>query len=156
MNYQVIVASLIAILGHDDFHRREAAQAALLKVGPLAHPQLLAARDYHPLPEVRMRCRRLFSPWYKENAQRLAESHGKLPWLCFGDYDCESVFLKIAQKQIGVRGPPEFEDWRLATRIYLEMLYARQCPEESIVDELEAMWQAEYDYRGIINPRKVK
>jgi HEAT repeat protein len=85
-----LMCPLVADLGHDDWHRREAAVAACRGAGLLALPALLAAADDRD-PEVRRRAAELLAPhrvgpqWGLAAAWLLAGpedvAHGEVRWL---------------------------------------------------------------------------
>lgn len=134
-----IVAILICQLGSDNFPTRERAHLALQSLGSQATTQLLIGEQSSDR-ERAVRCRQLLDRWYADNAERLASEHGQLPWLF--PYDV-TAYLANGKPTV----PPDYENWREATRLLVVDMYrqrASRCRIEAMLREFrrqEEVWK---------------
>lgn len=123
---QPAVAELVTDLGHDDFHRREAATQALAALGPFSFPFLDAALDC-PDAEVAVRARRLLlDAWLRcSDPLVMPTSYPLLPCLDALPEDFPErplvidSYLRLARLRIIATGNPEWPDYREATRLWV-------------------------------------
>lgn len=129
MTVPVVILILISQLGSDSYPRRERAQIALLKLAPWAENELRVALRVADA-EIRQRSYEILSHFYRQSAADKASrlrppcGYPRLPWVdMLPDYRPDRTatiryYLGEAHKQMGQKGPPEWDDYRLATRIY--------------------------------------
>jgi hypothetical protein len=149
--WELVFSVFLANLGSDDYRQREAAHAALQQLAPLAVERLCIAESSADR-EVATRTRRILNKYYDDNAPRWADEtlptqYGQLPWI--GELPAEyaeglgQVYLQRARRQVGMQGPPEWRDYRLATRMLVEDLYSRRVPRQRIILILDQLAEAE-------------
>jgi len=129
-------------LGDRSFRRREEAHRLLAGCGPLAVRHLQRAQN-SPDPEIARRATILLGPYAEQIAER--NSHGVLPtswprrpWLFLDE--CEmSHYLSLARERLSKAGPPEWPEYREATRLWVRSRLLQRRPVEEIRAELDRM-----------------
>lgn len=115
-------------LGDGRFAERERSQTVLTATLPVSIPYLKAATKSQDT-ETSARARNIIGSWctataFDRAAKLRPANWPRLPWIdSLPNNHCERKhiigrFLSEAQQRIGRRGPPEWEDCRLATRLY--------------------------------------
>lgn len=128
----MLAVVLITQLGAPSYRQRVRAMNRLEPIVPAVAPYLEAATQ-HRDPEIARRASSLLAHYYQSVADQLSEqvrpAHWpRTPWLDMlpPDYPDRQVivsfYLSAAQRKIGPHGPPEWDDYRLATRLYLRQL----------------------------------
>jgi hypothetical protein len=129
-------------LGDRSYRRREAAHRQLAELGRLAVPYLQRAQS-SPNPEVARRATLLLAPYEEEFADRhshkvLPTDWPRRPWLCLPDYAlCH--YLSLARQGGGKTGPPDWAEYREATRLWVRGLILQRRPAQEIILELDRM-----------------
>lgn len=124
MNACFVTAIFIAGLGSDDFAKRERCDRVLRLMGDNAIFSLLIAEQSRNT-EIAVRARKILSSWHAANAERWADSLGKLPWIWDHHH-----YLTQARKKTGFCSGPDWTDYREATRLLVIDLYSnRRCDE---------------------------
>lgn len=149
--WELVFSVFLANLGSDDYRQREAAYLALHKLAPLAAAQLHAAEGARDR-EVAQRARSILNRYYNDNAAEwagdtLPTNYTQLPWITelpaeFAE-GLGQVYLQRARRQVGMQGPPEWRDYRLATRMLVEDLYSRRVSRQRIILILDQLAEAE-------------
>jgi hypothetical protein len=132
-------------LGDRCYAARECAQRRLAAWGRLAVPHLQLA-ERHPDPEVQRRTAILLAPYAAEIADRRAHalmptSWPRRPWLS----GCESLtyHLSEARHHVLSTGPPDWPEYREATRLWVRSRLLQRRPVEEIRLKLDRMAQEE-------------
>ena len=161
----VLIAALAGQLASDDFRVRERASTALRDMMPAALPILLKSEKSRDA-EMAVRARRIVDAWYQSNADRWAAEtkptgYPVIPWLCgtpkYGiEQEDIEAYLSAARGQIGMQGSPDWQDYRLATRLLIADLYARRQQRSRIIEMLDYLVRAERkwiaDHGGVYSP----
>lgn len=134
----VVVAALVCQLGSSSYAVREKAHQQLAKLGALPHLQLLAVEQSSNL-ELASRAKGLLNRYYSDNCDLVADmvaGRRPLPWMAElpsewpeGVGQC---YLQQARRQVGMHGPPEWKDYRLATWFMVKDMYRTRCPESDV------------------------
>lgn len=152
----VFAVVLISQLGSPQYRERARASHELYQMAPLVVPYLEAARRHEDL-EVSQRSTLILATYYESVADRVAESMKpsrwpRLPWIDMlpeNHPDRKTVidyYTQQARNRIGRKGPPNWEDYRLATKLYMrELILERQRPQQvqHLLDrmvECECQW----------------
>lgn len=127
--------SLLHSLGSPDFRVREKSAMAWLSVaGSIMdpHPVLLWGQK-HKDAEIAARCRVILLAHAKRKAdeweEKIAYAWPVLPWLDMlplhyaERYPVIEFYLEQARDQIGRKGPPDWGDYSLATKLYIRQLF---------------------------------
>jgi hypothetical protein len=160
--WEVVFSVLIANLGADDYRQRSAAHAALDRLAPLVASHLHVLENAKDR-EVATRARQILNRYYAEHAAEwaaatLPTNYPRLPWIGeFPDAELDQglgqYYLERARKQIGIQGPPEWNDYRLATRLLVEDLYRQRVSRARIIvildrlSEAETQWLSHHGHR---------
>lgn len=156
---EAIVAALITLLGSADYRQREAATVALTKMaGDACNQLMLAERDVKKDCERARRASLILDRYYADNAGTMLTAiiriRGlkKLPWLddCEWDKSCRSRHLNLANQladklQVS-RFAPDWNNFRLATRLYLEDMLHHRATSQQIVEEMDRLRAAEKEW----------
>jgi hypothetical protein len=145
----VLALIFISQLGSPSFHKRELAMQALNQMAPLIVPYLEAAHA-HPDPEVARRVHLVLASYYEKAADHLLKeakptSWPRMPWIDMlpKDYpdraDVIEYFVALARDKIGRKGPPDWEDYRLATELLMHDLLRRRHTLKQVVELLDRM-----------------
>lgn len=126
-------------MGSDNYKIRDHAFRQLARDPPI-HMLLLSEQSKDC--EIASRSRKLVDLWYRNRNLALIENIKIAPWI-IDEYQGQ-YYLQRARKEIGMQDPPEWNDYRLATRIMLSELY-REDPNE-IISRLR---QAEYNWIAV-------
>lgn len=160
MNSAISVSALCSILvvemGSPSFRQRERAAVALDRLMPLSVPYLEPAEAVGD-PEIELRAYELISKHYESTAEQkaantLPPNYSRLPWLdqLPMEYpnrrEVISHYLAEAHKRIGRKGPNGWEDYRLATQLYLRQLYSRRHTSYQVGPLLERMRDQEIEW----------
>jgi len=149
--WEIVFSILATNLGADDFRQREAAQAALQQLAPFVVHRLHAVEKTKDR-EVATRVRRILDRYYAQHAtvwanNTLPTDYPRLPWICelpsTVDQERAQYYLEQARSQIGVHGPPHWDDYRLATRLLIEDLYGSRVPRRQVIVVLDRLAEAE-------------
>jgi hypothetical protein len=129
-------------LGDRNYTRRECAHRQLSAWGRLAVPYLQRA-EHHPDPEVQRRAAILLAPYDTELADLRSHllkptSWPRRPWLsgCPGPL---THYLSEARRYVPSTGPPEWPEYREATRLWVRSLLLQRRPLDEIILELDRM-----------------
>ncbi len=152
----MIVVALISQLGSPNYSERATARYHLSRMAPIAIGQLKAA-EKHPDPEVRRHARQLVAAYYESQAPRLAKetrpsNWPEIPWLDMLPANHPqrdqilSYYLTRAQKEIGRSSAPKWEDYRLATKLYMEDLFRNEQRPAQVRQLLDSMAEHERDW----------
>ncbi len=140
---------LITELGSPSYHNREHAMQALNQMAPAILPYLESAR-LHPDLEVSQRSSIVLTSYYEQAAEQLIKrarptNWPRMPWIDMlpKDYpDRANVieyFVAQARDKIGRKGPPDWEDYRLATELLAYDLLLNQHTLDQTVEVLDRM-----------------
>ncbi len=129
-------------LGDRCYNRRECAHRRLAACGRLAVPHLQRASS-HPDPEVQRRAAILLGPYETELADRrshclMPTSWPRRPWLS-GCYGPMTHYLTEARRCVTNTGPPDWPEYREATRLWVRSLLIQRRPVDEIRLELDRM-----------------
>ena len=152
----MVAVALIAQLGSPDYRQRELATNQLVRFSPLAVPHLQAAQS-NKNPEIAIRSTFLLTTYYRKNAAQLTEKvrpNGwpHLPWMDMLPHDhpdrdsVVSQYLQRAQSEIGRHGSPDWKDYRHATRLYVQKMFANGHSMKAVQATLNRMAKAESDW----------
>ncbi|MGF1578462.1 MAG: hypothetical protein ACFCD0_03780 [Gemmataceae bacterium] len=152
----MVVVALIAQLGSPNYSARATARYHLSRMAPLAVDHLKAA-EKHPDPEVRRNAKQVLASYYNSQAPRLAQqtrpsNWPRLPWLDMLPANHPqrdrilAYYLPRAQKTIGRKAAPEWEDYRLATQLYMEDLFRNEQRPDQVRQLLNSMADHERDW----------
>jgi len=152
--WELALSIFVTNLGSDQFRQREAASAALQRLAPVAVRRLQIA-EHCSDREVSTRARQILDRYYAENAAAWANStlpstYHRLPWMAelpaeYAD-GLGQFYLQRARREVGMQGPPDWQDYRLATRMLVEDLYRERMPRERIVEILDQLVNVERDW----------
>lgn len=153
--YGLLLAA-IAGLGSSRYQERDQCQRLLTHFTATVADDLTAAADDHPDAEVRRRCQQLLDLHFQQTAKTksattLPKGWPRLPWVDMlpdSDEFCgvSQHYLELARKVTGEKGPPDWEDYRYATRLLLEDLYASRRTALTVPRLLELMRDRERDW----------
>jgi hypothetical protein len=153
-----LVAAPVGGLASPSYRAREIAEARLGRALPLAPGVAVAAAETHPDREVRERAGKVVRAWGGAPPQGQAEqarptTWPRMVWIDMmpanfpGRWEMVSELLAEARRQ-GTRdtGPPEWEDYRAATILLCERLYAEGWSEQRVTEFLNEMGQIEQQW----------
>lgn len=142
--HSAIIIALTLQLGSPDFRTREAATQALARLGAASLPFLEIAERSRDR-EVATRARAIIDRWYAANAERIAAGviGERAPWICGDD---GQAYLERARKQVGIQGPPDWSDYRLATKLMVEDMVRGRRPQVDMVRVLTGFRKDERDW----------
>jgi hypothetical protein len=149
----IVAVYFIAQLGSPSYSKREQATQALTQLAPLIVPYLESAKA-HRDTETARRAKLILAGYYELAAARFTEKarptrYPRLPWLDMlpRDYPDRTAiveyFVTQARERIGRKGPPDWEDYRLATQLYLHHLFLNQQPLDGAIELLDRMATSE-------------
>lgn len=145
------VFALAMNLGSQNFHVREATTSALYSMGGRTLPYL-AHIEKHGCLESKVRARGLTFKWRSDNAPKIAGLFGVLPWIypvsctIVVDEETRQLYLSRARRTVGMHGPPDWLDYRLATRMLVEDLIYRGVEEKEITSLLSKLAKEENEW----------
>ncbi len=148
-----VAVVFIAQLASPQYREREQANQNLRKMGVLAVPYLQSAQQ-HKNPEIAIRSTFLLTTFYRAHADRLASQASPtdwphIPWLDMLPQDhpnrdsVVSYYLNRAQQKIGRHGSPTWQDYRLATQMYIHQMFINGHSPQSVQTLLNQMAEAE-------------
>jgi len=149
--WEIVFTVLAANLGSEHYREREAAHVALRQLAPVA-VERLQALEKSTDREVATRVRQILDGYYAANApawanETLPTNYARLPWISELPSDVEQglaqYYLERARQQIGIHGPPEWNDYRLATKLLVEDLYGKRVTRRQVVIILDQMVETE-------------
>jgi hypothetical protein len=149
--WELLFAILLSNLGAEDYGRRQAAHRVLQQVAPLAVHRLQIAEKSSDR-EVATRARQLLNRYYADSAATwarhlTAERDDEFPWIA--DIPSEHTsgalpyYLDIARGQLEKQGPPNWPEYRLATRLLVQDLYTRRVSQRDILLLLSELAESE-------------
>lgn len=149
----LLTVMLITQLGSPRYRERERANELLHRLSPLAAPYLKAAKQHNDL-EIADRSYRILARYYAVRAEHLAEKTRpsewpRIPWLDMlpdNHPDRQAVvqyYLAQAHEKNCAKGPPHWDDYRLATKLYLQQLFRDQHDADKIRSLLDQMAASE-------------
>ena len=144
-----VVPGLVSDLGHPRFQRREAAQAALRELAPMAAPRLERAKR-HADPEVAYRADRLLSEFHALRAEYLAPrllptGYPCLPWIDMlpsehaGRDSAVRTYLELARVEGQTATGSGWPNYRRATFFYVRDMLGQGMTPEDVVQLLDQM-----------------
>jgi hypothetical protein len=144
---------LIAQLGSPSYQKRELAMQSLHQMAPLILPYLESAR-LHKDVEIARRSELVLVSYYEQAAAQFTKKARPSRWPCLPwidmlpkDYPDRTLiveyFLAQARDKVGRKGPPDWDDYRLATELYLNYLFQKQHKLDDAIDLLDRMAGAE-------------
>jgi hypothetical protein len=139
---QCALSANVDQLGDRSYRRREEAHRTLARFGRLAVPHLQKAQASDN-PEVARRAALLLAPYEEELADRrshtfLPTDWPRRPWLSLPDYGM-GHYLSLARQGGSKTGPPDWPEYREATRLWVRGLLLQRRPAQEIVEELGRM-----------------
>lgn len=151
-----ILSLFVIQLGSPRYLERELATEALRQLLPASADHLHHAENSID-PEISLRASVVLEKYYAQTAAAKAASvlptgYAKLPWIDQLPPDFpnrESVvaqYLPLARRQVGHSGPPVWEDYRRATRLYVRDLFARRWTVEQVRELLDRMVDQEVEW----------
>jgi hypothetical protein len=149
----MVAVALIAQLGSPQYRDREKAGHNLSRLSPLAVPYLQSAQS-HKNPEIAIRSTILLTSFYRSNAEKLTAQAlpadwPHLPWIDMlpADYPCRdsivSHYLNQAQNKFGRGNSPQWQDYRMATQIYIHQMFVNGASPKTVQCLLDQMAEAE-------------
>jgi hypothetical protein len=129
-------------LGDRSYRRREAAHHTIAQLGRLAVPYLQRAQS-SPNPEIARRATLLLGPYDAEIADQhshelMPTEWPRRPWLFLPD-TALGYYLSLAQGAMAKTGPPDWPEYREATRLWVRGMLLQRRPREEIRSELDRM-----------------
>lgn len=132
---------LIILLCSDDFKTREWAQKQLEMNPPI---QILQITQYSKNLELAQRSRIIVKKHLLREREKLIRSMTKYPWI--GNHN--GFYLKLARMEIGMQGPPDWADYRLATKLMLSVEI--ELDAKTVLNEL---WEQERNWVNLYGHR---
>ncbi len=140
-----ILLVLIALLAHPRFTVRESAQRILHPVNEFSLPIVEYYEKHHFSLEGRRRCGQLVNRYYQANARAIASRLGRMPWVDGGGVVCGwGELLAEGRLLVPVQGGPDYAEYAMATRLWVEQRIAARMEYQSVLREL---WRWEWAWR---------
>lgn len=129
----ILAVILIMQLGHPSYRVRVQAHKSLRPLAPLVVPYLKAGCKNDD-EEIAVRCKEILTDHYYAVARPLSETTKptnwpRTPWIDMLPLDYPhraqvlSWYLDKAREKIGRKGPPHWQDYRLATKLLMRSLF---------------------------------
>jgi hypothetical protein len=145
----ILAVVLIDQLGASSYQKRQEAMQALQQLAPLIVPYLESVRGHQDL-EIARRSEVILASYCEKAADHFIKrakptNWTYLPWIDMlpKDYTDRDIiveyFLAEAREKIGRKGPPDWEDYRLATELYLHYLFLNQHSLPHAIELLDRM-----------------
>jgi hypothetical protein len=145
----VLAVILIAQMGSPSYYKRQQAMQALDQLAPLVVPYLKSGQQ-HPDVEVARRSEILLASYYEQAAAHFMTKAKPTKWPCLPwidmlpkDYPDRALiveyFLAQARDKVGRKGPPDWDDYRTATELYLHYLFVNQNSLDHAIQLLDQM-----------------
>lgn len=152
--WELVFSVYVANLGADQYRQRESATAMLHKIAPIVVQRLHVAERSEDR-EVATRARQILDQYYAANApvwaaNTLPSNYALLPWIAeLPSEQPEGIgqfYLQRARRLVGMHGPPDWQDYRLATKMMIEDLYSQRVPRERIILILNQLAEVEREW----------
>lgn len=153
---RILAVVLIFQLGSPSYHQRQRATKSLRQLAPLILPYLEEAKK-HPDQEIAKRCNRILTLYYYNAADALTKEArptgwSRLPWIDMLPQSHPNrsaiieYYLDQARGKIGRKGPPVWDDYRLATQLYLRQRFQQRMKMNEATNLLDEMACKERDW----------